>query len=221
MKLIEISKLPLHIQKLFYEVDSLAESPVCFEYTPQLEGLMSACIQNDIPKINYRDWSEAGLAEELMHLKLMLCGVLLTTKTNNHLIKQTAIILQNIIHHHVIFPELVRWGYKPNITECDGVSKQLIVLETNDLNRTATDSDLSALMSLVYARVLIDCGCPHIIARLDNIFSKTSMSKAKYIGINLVSIVRAQTELTAVASIKTLSSCLELLDLHGVVVSGS
>lgn len=214
--------LPLKLQELVVEVEALAKATVSWECHPEIDGLMRSAIQDGIPKIWYREWSEVGIAEELMHLRLMLYGVQLSFPENRHLMAQTATMLQNVVHHHVIFPVLANWGYQPSIAECNGISKQLSTLEnSNDLDRATSDTDLEALMAIVYARAQLDCGTPDVIARLDSVFSADALSNARQIGNRVVSTIRAQTEISPEACLKTLGQCLDVLGVSNVITISS
>lgn len=214
--------LPLNLQELVAEVEALAKAQVSWECLPEIGGLMSSAIQDGIPTIRYREWSEAGIAEELMHLRLMLSGVQLSSPENRHLVARTATMLQNIVHHHVIFPVLTEWGYQPSIAECNGISKQLSTLEnSNDLDRAKSDTELEALMAIVYARGHLDYITPDVVARLDSIFSADALSNARQIGNRVALAIRGQTEKSPEACLKTLVECLIVLGLSNVITISS
>ena len=214
--------LPLKLQELVLEVEALAKASVSWECLPEIDGLMSSAIQDGVPTIRYREWSEAGIAEELMHLRLMLSGVQLSFPGNRDLVGRTATMLQNVVHHHVIFPVLAKWGYQPTIAECNGISKQLSTLEnSNGLDRAKSDTELEALMAIVYARGQLDCGAPDVMARLDSIFSAGALSNARQIGNRVASAIRGQTEISPEACLKTLVECLNVLGLSNVITISS
>ncbi len=158
-----------------------------------------------------------------MHLQLMLSGVNLSYPTNRHLIAQTAIMLQNIVHHHIIYPVLTGWGYQPSITECKGIAKQLSILEKNPTNhdRARTDPELEALMAIVYARGQLDCGAPDIMSRLDNIFSAGALLNARRLGNQVTSVIQKQTDPSPNACREILGECLGILRLSNMITISS
>lgn len=214
--------LPSQLQALVVELETLAQTPICWECLPEVGGVMCSLIKDGVPVIRYREWSEAGVAEELMHLRLMLSGVQLSTPANRDLVAQTAIMLQNAVHRHVIYPVLTGWGYQPSVTECKGIVKQLSVLESStDLDRARTDPELEALMAMVYARGQLDCGAPNVMSRLDHIFSAEALLNAWQVGNQVTSLIQKQTDPSPDACRETFVECLDVLGLSNMITISS
>ncbi len=52
------------------EVEELAKTPITWRHVDDLGAAMSATISNGKPIIRYKHFSQAGAAEELLHLRL-------------------------------------------------------------------------------------------------------------------------------------------------------
>ena len=206
------------LQALLVEVETLAQASLCWDGSSEIGGAMCSLIENGVPTIRYRELSEAGVAEELMHLRLALFGLQLSYPANRHLIAQTATLLQNVVHHHVIYPVLIEWGYQPSISECKSIAKQLLALEdSSDLARTTTDPELEALMATLYARGQLDCGDTEVISRLEHVFSAEALNGARQLGNRLISSIQNQTDPTPGACRETLVACLKVLGLSNMI----
>jgi len=208
------AKVSLKCSNLIDEIEARAKAKIVWECCPDILGKMSAAIKDGVPTIQYRERSEYGTLEELMHLQLMYSGVYLSSDTNDKYVQQAMTMLQNIVHHHVIFPTLIDLGGEPSINECVGISKQLSQLEdSNDLERTSSDRKLEALMAIVYARGQLDCGNDDTMAKLSDIYSKSALSNARRLGEEIASLIQLQADLSSHACRKTLAECLKRLGL--------
>ena len=153
-------KLPEYIQKIQSVIENFSGTSVVYKLDQTIAGNMMAKIENKIPVVRYREEppSIEGIAHELLHLKLEYEGYhLLLPPEQDRLISQTAVILQNVMHHHIIFPILERWGYNPRQGECCGTKNQLCILREADFNRLNNEQSLCSLFAMVYVRGMLDC----------------------------------------------------------------
>lgn len=203
------------------EVERLSRLAVRWEVSPDNAGAMSSTVEDGVPVIRYREFSEGGAAEELMHLRLTLSGMpRLSFPAGLSFVGQTATMLQNTVDHHVIYPELARWGYDPWASECRAIAKQLDGLdglEPMDPIRLQSEPQLNALVSMVYARARLDCRDTSILDRLDSVYSRVEFLSARNIGEQIVSTIREQGSPGPKACREIIAKCLEILDLENAI----
>ena len=206
--------LPPHVRALQSEVEDLAHSPVRWESSSKLGGAMRLNIESGTPVIRYREFTVAGAAEELMHLKLGFSGIpRLSCPQNLHLVAQAATMLENALHHHIIFPELEELGYDPKRSECEGVTKQLDVISSADYSRIETKLALQAMFAMVYARAKLYCDDADFSARVDTIFQTVLLKNVRCAGEKVFTTIRRQSSCEAQACRPTFQSGLSALGI--------
>lgn len=205
-------KLPPHLKKLQSEIENMVGRSIVWKESTGIGGEMCAEIQNGDPVICYRQFTEAGTAEELMHLKLHLLRIpRLKCPENLHLSMQVATMLDNALQHHIIYPELEKWGYDPKRTECNGVRKQLDKLERTDFARLKRESNLKALFAMVFARGKLDCCATDVTHRLDDLFSEKKLRGARIAGEKVINIIQQHEGTDPNTCRMTLERCLSAL----------
>ena len=215
---IPIPKLPLHLIKLQADIENIVGRSIVWKKTTGIDGEMCAEIQNDSPVICYRQFTEAGAAEELMHLKLLSLKIpRLACPENLHLSKQVAQMLDNLLQHHIIYPVLEKWGYDPKRTECNGIRKQLDTLECTNFVRLKNESALQALFAVVLARGKLDCCATDVNHRLDNLFSEKQLRGARIAGEKVISIIQQHLGTDPNTCRMTLERCLSALGQTNIV----
>jgi len=123
------SELPEPIQKIKNDIEKLSGAPVLFKEDSGIDGAMKAEIGNGTgrPIIIYQNEKklcDGGVAEELMHLYLDYSGYpRISCPPNENLARQAAVILQNVLQHSIIFPQLESLGYNPRDSEYSPVRK--------------------------------------------------------------------------------------------------
>lgn len=217
--MIEHSKFSERLRHLQVEVECLAKFPVRWESSSCIGAAMSSCIENGVPVVRYRDFSEASAAEELMHLRLRLLGMPgVSYGPINNFGGQAASMLLNVLDHHLIFPELSHWGFEPMSSECRGVATQLSCVASADFSRLQHESQLEALFAMLYARAQLDCNDAAVLDRVNVIFCAPELANARDIGEQVVSAVRQlHTSPEQGAYRSTLATCLSVLGLTNIV----
>lgn len=206
--------LPPHIQTIQDEVEKLAHSSIRWELDPNLDGAMLSNIENSVLVIRYRDFTDAGAAEELMHFKLIFSGFpRLLCPQNCPFVSRATKILENTLHHHIIFPELYKLGYDPKRSECEGIARQLKILSSADYSRLEKDPGLQAMFAMVYARAKLHCDDSNLVANVDTIFQAGLLKNAHNAGEIVVTTIRGQSNFEAQALRTTLLSCLSALGI--------
>ena len=215
--MVDERRLPSHLEDLQAEVEGLAGAPVRWEFSQDLSGAMCAAIE-DGPVIRFREFSEGGAAEELMHLKLGFSGFpRISYLSSLPWVKDVATMLQNVVQHHMFYPQLEKWGYEPTQTECQGIKKQLDVLESFDLSRLQREPHFQASFAMVFVRTKLDCRNDDVSARLDAIFSREELKRARTVGEEVISTVRQHVGNSPVEYRTTVEKCLSKLGVRDKV----
>ena len=210
--------LPPLLQELAQEVGHLARVSIHWKESPDIAGAMSSAIEDGVPVICYRAFSEGGAAEELMHLRLTLSGMpRLSFPAGLSFVGQTATMLQNTMDHHLIFPELAKLGYDPWSSESRGVAKQLDGLNLIDSSRLQSEPQLNALVSMAYARARLDCRDTSVLEQLDSVYSGIEFLGARKSGEQIVSAVLEESSPRPESCRATIATCLGILGLSNVV----
>ena len=178
---------------------------------------MMAKIENKIPVVRYREEppSIEGIAHELLHLKLEYEGYhLLLPPEQDRLISQTAVILQNVMHHHIIFPILERWGYNPRQGECCGTKNQLCILREADFNRLNNEQSLCSLFAMVYVRGMLDCNDINIQENLIHVFDDAMLQGARQMAEFIIQMIGSFVDISAAGYKSALNDCIVCLGLN-------
>jgi len=115
----EITSLPGHIQVLWDEVEALAGRRIEWYDVPTDGFSMASKFYDEgrTPVIESKSYTERGLTEELLHLRLSLKGFpnIEVEIFDDHSDIEIArnLLNNNLLHHHVIFPKLAEFGYDP------------------------------------------------------------------------------------------------------------
>ena len=124
-------QLRADVQELLIEVERLAGAAVSWEEAPDLGAQMSSEFDDSgCPAIAYRDFSQRGAAEELLHLRLALPKHPdLRGDVTIGGMKDTVSMLANAVHHQIIYPQLEAMGFLPRKAQAKAVARQLDHLE--------------------------------------------------------------------------------------------
>ncbi|MCK4911393.1 MAG: hypothetical protein KAR83_07110 [Thermodesulfovibrionales bacterium] len=94
IKAMPIPQLPKHLRFLQNKIESMSGTPIIWNKSNSLEGMMSSNLDNNNPIIHYQEFTEAGAAEEMLHLELTLSGIpKLSCKDHLNISKQVALRL--------------------------------------------------------------------------------------------------------------------------------
>jgi hypothetical protein len=105
-------KLPDKLRILVNEIEAKAGCAICWEQDENLEAECKSNLEKGQPIIKYRKFTEHGSAHELLHLKLGLSGFPMCYYLGNLNWEFSAMsMLENVVHHLVIFPQLRQLGY--------------------------------------------------------------------------------------------------------------
>ena len=198
------------------EVEQLAGKTILWEADADLEARMRATLEADTGqlRITYREFSQDGALEELLHLRLRLRGCpRLDCHPNLGLTTQTHRIIEGIVHHQVVFPEIHALGYRPN--EDNGILMMLNELTSStDLDRVTDERGLEALMAMTYTRSRLDTDSEDIQRRYDDFFSDSRLHEAKTLGERVCHIVlsRASNQPDAIRDVY--EQCIEALGVE-------
>ncbi|MCF8130908.1 MAG: hypothetical protein K9N10_20545 [Deltaproteobacteria bacterium] len=155
--------MPEPIQKIKNDIEDLSGASVRFKEDSGIQGAMKSEIEKETGRAiiiyqNERKLCEGGVAEELMHLNLGYSGYpRISCPTNKKQACQAACILENVLHHSIIFPQLESLGYNPRDSEYSPVINSLDKIETADLKRLSDEPHLRAMFAVAYVRSKLFC----------------------------------------------------------------
>ncbi len=182
-------KLPDKLMVLVNEIEAKAGHPICWKQDKNMGGEMSADVVEGYPTISYRNFTESDAAHELLHLKLTLSGFpRLRCAANMNLTIQAMIMLQGVVQHTVIFPQLRELGYDAD--ESGGIRRQLGGLREENINRIVNEPDLRTLYSMLYVRAKIESKDPDLMAELQSLFTDERLQGCRTLGEKVIKILR-------------------------------
>lgn len=214
--------LPDKVEKLVKEVEKLTGTSIKWEEADTLRGRMSNDLVDGAPTIRYREFSIGAAAEELLHLKLRLSGYpRLKCPENLNITRQVMDMLQNVIEHQIIYPELESIGFKPRKTQASAVLKQFKQLSEVELGRLSKEPELRALFAIVYVRANVECDSDSLKKKLDSRFSHDRLKSVKNMAKELILTIQTSELLTRKDFITTAQRCLSILSLsHQIGIVG-
>jgi hypothetical protein len=207
-------KLPPQLDEWRTEIESRAGYPIDWQPAPCLDGAMDSGWTERRPVIRYRDYSEAGVAEELLHLLLDLDGYpRLAADEIRTLDRTTATMLQNILQHAIIFPRLRALGYQPDQGECEATARQLRRLDEQklDVSRLADEAALRALLAVFYVRVRRHCDAGEVQSRVDEMFAGDEFSEVHRLARGLTDAITLTASSSCDEYVLVGNRCIEIL----------
>lgn len=171
------------------EVEQLTGEAIEWRTDPDPKSRMRSTLRNGLyPQIWYRDFSQEGALEELLHIRLRLKGCpSLACHPNAKLTTQTRQLLENVVHHQIIYPEIRQMGYEPS--EDSGIAEMLEGLIATDLSRIAKEPPLQALFAAAYVRSRLDTDSKDIHRQYDAFFSDYRLGDAVALGNQACEII--------------------------------
>ncbi len=210
-------QLPDRLKTLCAEVKQLSGREVIWKEDADVAGLMGSAIDHDgNPTISYQNFSEAGAAEELMHLKYQLkgfAGLKQKKGSVNRRAQQAATMLQNSAHHFLFYPLLEEWGYNPRQAEAHSTRRQAKAIEENFAQTTVTDS-FKAFCAMLYVRSLLDAMDEALVGEVSE-FLENRVPEALSMGKKVSETIRNELGSSAAGYRATLDKCLKLMKLEG------
>jgi hypothetical protein len=169
----DLTSLPPAVLDLWRDVELRSGNNIVWRVVTQCAGCMSTHLDGDIPVIECKEYTESGLAEELMHLLMRLDGSPDLWVPPSGPLKDALEMLGGLREHILIFPKLRQMGYDPSAEEA--VEKQLRdLVETHqpEFSRIDQEPCLRAMYAMLYARSLIEI-CPGALRdECDVVFEK-------------------------------------------------
>ena len=166
------------LQTLREQLEQKLGKTVVFIHDPQLDGRMASNSRQEIFYRSPEEYSEARVAEELLHIDLLADGHPTAAGGNESL----CTMLEGLSHHQIIFPILKAMGFHVENKECAGIARQLDQLEELDTESLARDSLATAVVALLSARCQLECGSADLRARCENLFSAPPLREARRLG---------------------------------------
>ena len=195
-----------YARSLLSEVETLYGEKLLLKVEPNLGGQLSVKPWIPFPIIFYKEenlLNEGDCVHELFHLKLIKQGcpyaILKDKNENNNWRPQIPDMLSNLFQHSLFFPELIKHNYSPYEMEEKGLENQLDVIQNNKISISQDLSfneylsyciSLQAVLSLVYARTILECKSAKLADRSESLFSMDNFQRQKRIGERLITIIK-------------------------------
>jgi len=184
-------KLPDKLRILVNEIEAKAGCAICWEQDENLEGECWSNVEKGQPIIKYRKFTEHGAAHELLHLKLGLSGIPKCYYLGNLNLEFSAMsMLENVVHHLVIFPQLRQLGYDAD--ERGSIRKQLNQVRQKKFDRIADEPDLKAMFSMFYARAQMDTKDLDLQAKVQRVFADERLQLCRALGEKVIEVIRSR-----------------------------
>ena len=154
-----------------------------------------------------------------MHLKLAYSGYpQIFCPGNEKLACQAACILENVLHHSIIFPQLESLGYNPRDSEFSPVKHSLDQMEIADFERLPNEPYLRAMFAVAFVRSkLFRSDDIQLQERTDRIFGNADLVRVKEMAQRVMEKVKNLPEESKAEYIETLDHCLSELKLSDIV----
>jgi len=186
-----LDKLPDKLKNLVNEIEAKAGCKIRWEQDKDLAGKMWSNVEGVVPIVKFREFTESGVAHELLHLKLMLSGFpQFICFDDDPRIELTVQMLIGAIQHPVIFPQLRQLGYKDD--ESEAIQKQLIHFRRDDFDSLANDPVLKAKASMFYVRSLIDTKDLDLQTKIQGVFTDNRLQVCRTLGEKVIKIIRSR-----------------------------
>jgi hypothetical protein len=209
--------LPRLIEDLETEIMGLFGHDVLWEHDPSLGGAMSSSVVDLTPCVRYRDFTEAGAAHELLHLRLLGSGFpQIRCYENQRHAWGAATMLSDCLQHAQIFPVLEAWGFRPRETETEGVAKQLTTLRTADLPRLSAEFGFVPLLAMLHVRAVVDCGSPDLAADLKSVCPGDLWQRMEQLSSWVLSVLNGVGHPNPDQARVVLEACLDHLGISAV-----
>jgi len=210
---VKIGKLPDTIRKVYDWIETTTGKKFTFVKDLKLPGKMSCSLKNG-PTIIYRDYSDGGAAEEILHLELEILGVAhLEWNEGNVQTGEAANMLGNLLHHKIIFPLLEKEAFQPKTDQNNGIGKQLEKIDSMVALNLDENKGLKASCAMVYARAFFESDSDEIRTRADKVFAKSFLNESKIMGKNVLKfVIEHSGSKDVVEANETLAKCISALD---------
>jgi len=218
------SELPQPIEQIKNDIEKLSGAPVRFKEDSRIHGAMKVEIENGTgrPIIIYQSENklcEGGVSEELMHLNLGYAGYpRIKYLGNEKHAAQAAVILDNVLQHSIIFPQLESLGYNPRDSEYSPVKNSLDQMEIADFTRLRDEPYLRAMFAVAYVRSKLFClDDIQLQERTDQIFESAALVHVREMAQEVIGRVKNLPGKSKPEYIETLDHCLSELKLSDIV----
>lgn len=209
--------LPPEVAAIEKQIEQRTGLAVFWRSRMRLDGAMCARWICGRPVVLYKEYSNEGAAEELLHLRLDCDGYrhLRPLDHNGHT-HQALTMLMGIAQHRMIFPRLRAHGSNPDDGECEAVCCQIekIIGGGFDASRLAAEPKLEALLSVVYARALAHCQRGRSKNLANSAFSGDSYSNVRSRGQAIAGILDLTADTSPEEYERALERCLKLIGLR-------
>ena len=216
----DLNSLPPSVRQLWLDVETLAGHAIEWRDDPDLPARMGCCFDNKTPVIECRDYTVGSVAEELKHLHLSLEGFpdIRVICSVDGIDLAARLLNNNVLHHHIIFPELLKMGFDRWDYGADGLKCYINKLpgESANFNRIQSEPCLRAAYAMVYARVQVETHAGEKLrGECDNIFdAHHQLLLCKDLGQCVADIVAKMNRGNAR---QVIHQCLDELEIAGYV----
>jgi len=207
--------LPPNIKKLESKVEELAGFQITYILDPSIAGNLMSEFENGLPIIRYRgNMDVEGVAHELLHLKLQTQGYhSLKSWPEKRFTSLAALILLNVVQHHIIFPILEGWGFNPKKQECAGTQELLLGLL--ELKLPLDTPCLCPPFAMLYVRGMLDCNDTDLHHCFISFFDNKLLVRAREMAVSLINRIKLFNKIAPGEYNSTLNDCISILGLAG------
>lgn len=212
--------MPAVVANLKADVEAEAQVEIYFQGSDDEDGAMTFQWLPTGLVVFCRDYSHAGAAEELLHIRLDIRGFLrLRLLSNCHITRQAITALHNVFQHAVIFPQLERMGFSQDEGECISVFNQYDKYkeENFDSSRFQREPCLRALFAVFYVRAVRHCPDVKVQILKNSLFQNPGYADAKILGERVLPEINLDENTSPEHYNSVMKRCLNVLNLEDVV----